>query len=69
MDITVAKKFIKQHIELFGEEIYSDVSITYNNILEDSISTEKVLNNYKLSIENCCKCNLGNSRNLPTDPI
>ena len=63
MDITVAKKFIKQHIELFGEEIYSDVSITYNNILEDSISTEKVLNNYKLSIENCCKCNLGNSRN------
>tara|TARA_Y100000748_G_scaffold247802_1_gene212437 strand:+ start:250 stop:918 length:669 start_codon:yes stop_codon:yes gene_type:complete len=63
MDIPVTKRFIKQYIELFGKEIYSNYSEKQNNILVDSISTDKILLNYKLSIENCRECNLGNSRN------
>ena len=34
-----------------------------NDILAYSRSTYKILHNYKLSIENCCECNLGNTRN------
>ena len=63
MDIPITKRFIQQHIELFGEEIYSNGYEKQNNIPSDSNSTDKILLNYKLSIENCRECNLGNSRN------
>ena len=63
MDSSVTKRFIKQHIELFGEEIYSNGYPIQNNIVADSNSTDKILHNYKSSIESCCECNLGNSRN------
>jgi len=63
MDIPITKRFIQQHIELFGKEIYSNGYEKQNNIPSDSNSTDKILLNYKLSIENCRECNLGNSRN------
>ena len=63
MDISVTKSFFKQHIELFGKEIYSNGYEKQNNMPSDSNSTDKILLNYKLSIENCRECNLGNSRN------
>ena len=63
MDIPITKRFIKQHIELFGKEIYSNGYEKQNNMPSDSNSTDKILLNYKLSIENCRECNLGNSRN------
>ena len=63
MDINVKKRFIKQHIELFGKDIYSNGSAKQNNIIADINSTDKILLNYKLSIENCSECNLVNSRN------
>ena len=63
MDVPITKRFIQQHIELFGKEIYSNGYEKQNNIPSDSNSTDKILLNYKLSIENCRECNLGNSRN------
>ncbi len=63
MDIPITKRFIQQHIELFGKEIYSNSYEKQNNIPSDSNSTDKILLDYKLSIENCRECNLGNSRN------
>ena len=63
MDIPITKRFIQQHIELFGKEIYSNGYEKQNNMPSDSNSTDKILLNYKLSIENCRECNLGNSRN------
>ena len=63
MDIPATKRFIKQHIELFGKEIYSNGYEKQNNMPSDSNSTDKILLNYKLSIESCRECNLGNSRN------
>jgi len=63
MDISATKKFLNQHIELFGKEIYSSGYPKQNNILADSNSPDKILQNYKSSIENCCQCKLRNSRN------
>ena len=63
MDNSVTKRFIKQHIELFGKEIYSNRYPIKYNVLTDSSTTDNALHNYKSTIENCCKCNLGNTRN------
>ena len=46
MDIPVTKRFIKQHIELFGKEIYSNGYEKQNNMPSDSNSTDKILLNY-----------------------
>ena len=63
MDISVNKRFIKQHIELFGKEIYSNEYPIKNNKIKNPNSTDKILQNYKSLIENCSQCNLANSRN------
>ena len=63
MDISLTKRFINQHLELFGKEIYSNGYSIQNNILAKSNSTGNILLDYKASIEKCCQCNLGNSRN------
>ena len=63
MDIPITKRFIKQHIELFGKEIYSNGYVKQNDILADSSSTDKVLLDYKLFIENSYKDIIENSNN------
>ena len=63
MDINEAKKYFKQHIELFGDEIYTSF---HSNCIKASNhygSTNETLNSYKSSIENCEKCNLSLNRN------
>ena len=52
MDIPVTKRFIKQHIELFGKEIYSNRYPIKYNVLTDSSTTDNALHNYKSTIEN-----------------
>tara|TARA_B100000287_G_scaffold274484_1_gene258491 strand:- start:3438 stop:4151 length:714 start_codon:yes stop_codon:yes gene_type:complete len=60
---SLAKKYIRQHIELFGDEIYTLIDDTYNKESNDSLSSHVSLNSYKESIENCEKCNLSLTRN------
>ena len=60
---SLAKKYIRQHIELFGDEIYTLIDDTYNKESNDSLSSHASLNSYKESIENCEKCNLSLTRN------
>ena len=63
MDISATKRFINQHIELFGKEIYSNGYVKQNDILADLSSTDKILLNYKLFIENSYKDINENSNN------
>tara|TARA_B100002052_G_scaffold283608_1_gene294697 strand:+ start:3428 stop:4096 length:669 start_codon:yes stop_codon:yes gene_type:complete len=63
MDVSVAKKYIQQHIELFGDEIYSDVDCNYFKKYNNSISSYETLDSFKASIENCEKCDLSLTRN------
>tara|TARA_Y100001970_G_scaffold137161_1_gene168744 strand:- start:5183 stop:5896 length:714 start_codon:yes stop_codon:yes gene_type:complete len=63
MDVNVAIKYIRQHIELFGSEIYTFTDDTYNNEPNNHAIPHDSLNNFKASIENCEKCNLSLTRN------
>ena len=55
MDDSLAKKYINQHIELFGKEIYSDVYPIRNRIIDNLKSTDQILLEYKLSLEDTYK--------------
>ncbi len=66
MDVSIAKKYIRQHIELFGDEIYTPIDYVdgsffkkFNNV----VSTHETIDRFKTSIENCEKCNLSLTRN------
>ena len=63
MDIIDTKRFITQHIELFGNEIYSNIHKKEDHSLTKLEPTSGPILSYKLSIENCKKCNLGSTRN------
>ena len=63
MEINEAKKYLRQHIELFGNEIYAPIN---DNCIEKSdnfISFHENLNSFRASIENCENCNLSITRN------
>ena len=63
MDIIDTKRFINQHIELFGNEIYSNIHKKEGNALTKPESTSESILSFQSSIENCRKCNLGTTRN------
>ena len=63
MDIIDTKRFINQHIELFGNEIYSNIHKKEGHRLTKLEPTSGPILSFKSSIENCKKCNLGNTRN------
>ena len=63
MEVYVVKKYIKQYIELFGDEIYTHIKDTYAQNDNDYDSSYKTLYSFKTSIENCDKCNLSLTRN------
>jgi len=63
MDIIDTKRFINQHIELFGNEIYSNIHKKEGNALTKPESTSESILSFQSSIENCRKCNLGITRN------
>jgi uracil-DNA glycosylase family 4 len=62
MDISDTKSFIKQHIDIFGKEFYLNSHKKYGLILKDQKPTNESISDFKLSIENCNRCNLGNTR-------
>ena len=62
MDIIDTKKFINQHIELFGNEIYSNIHKKEGLALTKTKSLDESILSFKSSIENCRKCNLGTTR-------
>ena len=63
MDIIDTKRFINQHIELFGNEIYSNIHKKEDHSLTKLEPTSGPILSFKSSIENCKKCNLGSTRN------
>ena len=63
MDVNVAKKYLRQHIELFGDEIYTPIDDNINKTSNNPDFFNGALNSYKNSIENCEKCNLSITRN------
>ena len=63
MDNSLTKRYIKQYIELFGKEIYSNDYLNRNSITNNIISTDQRLLDYKLFIENSYKDVIGNSTN------
>lgn len=63
MDIIDTKRFINQHIELFGNEIYSNIHKKEDHLLTKLKPTSGSILSFKSSIENCKKCNLGSTRN------
>jgi len=63
MDIIDTKRFINQHIELFGNEIYSNIHKKEGHRLTKLEPTSGPILSFKSSIENCKKCNLGSTRN------
>ena len=63
MNVNIVKEYIRQHIELFGDEIYTHIDDIYSKKSNNSDSFHATLNSYKASIENCEKCNLSLTRN------
>ena len=66
MKVSVAKKYMQQHIELFGDEIYTLIDHSdgsYNKKFNNLGSPHETLNSFKTLIENCEKCNLSITRN------
>ena len=63
MDVNVAIKYIRQHIELFGDEIYTLIDDNYIKKSNSYRSFQETLKSFKASIENCEKCNLSITRN------
>ena len=63
MDINEAKKYFRQHIELFGSEIYAPIDGNFIKKSNHLGSFHETLDSFKASIENCEKCNLSLTRN------
>tara|TARA_B100002051_G_scaffold170128_1_gene160830 strand:+ start:3217 stop:3927 length:711 start_codon:yes stop_codon:yes gene_type:complete len=63
MDVNVAKKYLRQHIELFGDEIYAIIDDNYIKECTNLDHSQKNLDSLESSIKNCEKCNLSLTRN------
>ena len=63
MDVNVAKKYLRQHIELFGDEIYAPIDDNYIKECTNLDPSHKNLHSLEASIKNCEKCNLSLTRN------
>ena len=63
MDIIDTKRFINQHIELYGNEVYLNIHKKEGHALTKPESTSESILSFHSSIENCRKCNLGTIRN------
>ncbi len=64
LNLNVAKEYIRQHIDLFGGEIYTLIDDKYIDESKESSSfNDKTLNSFKTKIENCVKCSLSLTRN------
>ena len=63
MNFSKTKKYISQHIELFGDEIFAPIHGSYIKTSNNFGSFHESLNSFKASIENCEKCNLSLTRN------
>ena len=63
MDVNEAKKYMRQHIELFGDEIYTPIDDNQINESRNYGYFHEALGIFKSSIENCEKCNLSLTRN------
>ncbi len=63
MDASIAKKYLRQHIELFGDEIYALINDNYIKTSNNSDFSNETLDSFKSSIENCEKCSLSLTRN------
>ena len=63
MDVSVARKYIRQHIELFGNEIYTLIDNNHIKRCNNLDLNYENLDSFKASIENCEDCNLSLTRN------
>tara|TARA_B100001250_G_C19647028_1_gene720855 strand:- start:213 stop:881 length:669 start_codon:yes stop_codon:yes gene_type:complete len=63
MDYSLAKKYMTQHIELFGDELYRMNDDSFISASSNSDSFHEALYSFKDSIENCELCNLSLTRN------
>ena len=52
MDVSIAKKYISQHIELFGDELYLDTKIRVNPTGETKNEKIKVLYDLMQAMKN-----------------
>ena len=53
-------RFIKQHIELYGKELFFDSPSSFN--IKNDLLNKSVLNIFESSIEDCIKCKIGTLR-------
>ena len=60
MNVVNKNKFIKQHIELYGNELFFDSPSHYS--IKSDLLNNSVLTIFKSSVEDCMKCELGASR-------
>ena len=60
MNIVNKNKFIKQHIELYGNELFFDSPSTFS--IKSDLLNNSVLSIFESSVEGCMKCELGTSR-------
>ena len=60
MNIVNKNKFIKQHIELYGNELFFDSPSTFS--IKSDLLNNSVLSIFESSVEGCTKCELGTSR-------
>ena len=60
MNIVSKNKFIKQHIELYGNELFFDLASPFS--LQRNLLNNSVLGIFESSVEDCMKCELGASR-------
>jgi len=60
MNIVNKNKFIKQHIELYGNELFFDSPSHYS--IKSDLLNNSVLTIFESSVEGCMKCELGASR-------
>ena len=60
MNIVNKNKFIKQHIDLYGNELFFDSPSHYS--IKNDLLNNSVLSIFESSVEDCMKCKLGTSR-------
>jgi DNA polymerase len=60
MNIVNKNKFIKQHIELYGNELFFDSPSPFS--IKSDLLNNSVLSIFESSVEDCMKCKLGTSR-------
>ncbi len=63
MDYSLAKKYITQHIELFGDELYGMIDDSFISTSRNLDFFQESLDSFKALIENCELCNLSLTRN------